>query len=314
MARVPTAFISYSWDSDAHKEWVKALAARLRGDGVDVTLDQWHLVPGDQMPAFMERSVRESDYVLIVCTPRYKDRSDNRTGGVGYEGDIITGAVLTQGNERKFIPLLREGEWKEAAPTWLAGKYHLDFRGTPYAQGSYADDLLTTLLGTRPQAPPVGKRPVTAAPVAAEETRPTAAAAEFEPIKISGVIVDQVGSPRGDGTAGSALYRVPFRLTHRPPPEWATLFVQAWDRPSSFSSMHRPRIASVVGDTVVLNGTTVEEVELYHRETLILAARQANERYQVLLEQRRQEQERQREQLELHRKAVTDSAARIKFE
>ena len=53
-SRVPKAFISYSWDDDAHKEWVKQLATRLRADGVDVTLDRWHAAPGDQIPAFMD--------------------------------------------------------------------------------------------------------------------------------------------------------------------------------------------------------------------------------------------------------------------
>src|SRR5271165_3498164 len=38
--RVPKTFISYSWDDDAHREWVKQLATRLRDDGVDVTLDR----------------------------------------------------------------------------------------------------------------------------------------------------------------------------------------------------------------------------------------------------------------------------------
>jgi TIR domain len=42
----PKTFISYSWDDDAHKEWVKQLATRLRADGVDVTLDRWHAAPG----------------------------------------------------------------------------------------------------------------------------------------------------------------------------------------------------------------------------------------------------------------------------
>src|SRR2546422_9170 len=106
---MPGAFISYSWDGEDHTSWVRGLASRLREDGVETTLDQWHVVPGDQLPAFMERAVRESDYVLIVCTPRYKDRSDTRTGGVGYEGDIMTAEALTVRNERKFIPILRQG-------------------------------------------------------------------------------------------------------------------------------------------------------------------------------------------------------------
>ena len=36
-------------------------------------------MPGDQLPGFMERAVRENDYVLIVCTPTYADRSNRRS-------------------------------------------------------------------------------------------------------------------------------------------------------------------------------------------------------------------------------------------
>ena len=41
------AFITYSWDDDAAKDWVKQLASKLRGHGVDVTPDRWHAAPGD---------------------------------------------------------------------------------------------------------------------------------------------------------------------------------------------------------------------------------------------------------------------------
>ena len=34
--------------------------------------------------------------------------------------------------------------------------------------------------------------------------------------------------------------------------------------------MHRPGIASVEGDEILLNGTTIEEVRDYHRKTLNL--------------------------------------------
>ncbi len=77
--RHPTAFISYSWDNDPHLAWVRDLASRLRSDGVDVTLDQWHAVPGDQLPKFMETAIRDNDYVLIVCTPNCRPRYPNRS-------------------------------------------------------------------------------------------------------------------------------------------------------------------------------------------------------------------------------------------
>lgn len=314
--KASTAFISYSWDSDQHREWVLALAVRLRSDGVETVLDQWHLVPGDQLPAFMEKAVRQSDFVLIVCTPRYKDRSERRVGGVGYEGDIITGEVLTARNQRKFIPILRGEDWARSAPTSLVGKYHIDLRGDPYEESHY-QDLLTTLLGTRPEAPPIRNHPVrpiqNSATARGANTHTSSAEEVFEPIRIVGVVVDEVSAPRDDGTRGSALYAVPFRFSRRPPSEWADLFVQAWDRPSRFTTMHRPGIASVYGDKVVVNGTTIDEVEKYHRKTLILAADQANKGYTQLQARRKAQEVREQARVEAHKKHVEDAAKKLKF-
>ncbi len=150
----PKAFLSYSHDSPAHRAWVLNLASRLRGDGVETILDQWELKLGDQIPAFMEKAVRDSDSVLIVCTPRYKERSDGRVGGVGYEGDIMTAQVFNERNSRKFKPILRFGEWSTASPSWLAGALHVDLRGDPYPDRQY-QYLLDTLLDRLPTAPPV---------------------------------------------------------------------------------------------------------------------------------------------------------------
>src|SRR3712207_6273724 len=97
----PRAFISYAWESTEHQAWVRDFATRLRADGINVTLDQWTLAPGDQLTHFMEQSVRENDYVLIICTPRYAERSNQRAGGVGYEGDIMTAELLNHQNQRK---------------------------------------------------------------------------------------------------------------------------------------------------------------------------------------------------------------------
>ena len=44
-ATISKVFISYSWDSDAHKEWVRQLGERLVTNGVEVILDQWKLLP-----------------------------------------------------------------------------------------------------------------------------------------------------------------------------------------------------------------------------------------------------------------------------
>ncbi len=110
----PNVFISYAWDSEEFNGWVKKLATDLRNKGIDIHLDQWKLVPGDRMALFMEKSVKENNYVLIICTPKYKYKSENRIGGVGYEGDIMTAEVLQNANSRKFIPILQTGDMNTA--------------------------------------------------------------------------------------------------------------------------------------------------------------------------------------------------------
>lgn len=136
---------------------MRRLSERLRGDGVDVVLDTWATVAGDQLPSFMECAVRESDFVLVVCTPEYKRRSDARIGGVGYEGNIITAELLASANERKFIPILRSGEWRYSAPSWCLGKLYVDLSGPIYNEYQYKM-LVETLHGRAggANAPPLG--------------------------------------------------------------------------------------------------------------------------------------------------------------
>ena len=115
----PRAFVSYSWDDESHKEWVRVLATQLRGDGVATVLDQWHAIPGDQLSAFMERGIRENHYVLIVCSSQLSVQVRWEAGRRGYEGDIImTADVLTVGKSSEFISVLARGTWEEAAPSW----------------------------------------------------------------------------------------------------------------------------------------------------------------------------------------------------
>jgi hypothetical protein len=266
----------------------------------------------------MERSIRGSRYVLVVCTPGYKRRSDERRGGVGYEGDIITGEVFSKGNHRKFIPILRSGDHTEAIPSWMQGKYFIDLRGEPYSEYQYSD-LLSTLHDARTKPPPLGARPQQfgAAPALAEAPLPTGSpvmTAGFEPLRITGIVADEVSTPPMDGTRGSALYEVPFRLSRRPTAGWAELFIEAWNHPQRFTSMHRPGTAEVVGDKVWLRRTTLDEVEKYHRETLVQALEVANREYAERLERERAHEDAERRREDAHRQSVKDAARRIRFD
>jgi hypothetical protein len=102
----------------------------------------------------MERSVRDSGTVLVVCTDGYKRRLDNRTGGAGCEGQIISAEILAEASS-KFIPVLSQGDWTTAVPIALAGVNGVDLRqdwGAPYR------DLVRRPRGIRP-LPTIGAAP-----------------------------------------------------------------------------------------------------------------------------------------------------------
>ncbi len=311
-ANIPTAFISYSWDNDSHKQWVHDFASRLRSDGIDVTLDQWHAVPGDQLPQFMETAVRENDYVIIICTPKYRERSDSRTGGVGYEGDIITAEISTMRNHRKFIPVLRAPDWNSSAPSWLKGKYYISLNTTPYSEQQYSD-LLTTIHHTRPTAPPVGTPPRPTSRVPSPHTH-ALPHDPGTPIKITGILVDEVSTPKMDGTRGSALYAVPFQLSRRPSHEWAEAFVHTWNHPPSFTIMHRPGIARVSGDRIILDGTTIEEVQDVHRDTLVLVIKTVNEIIAEYEAKQKRKAEAEAARLAEHESKVRELGRKMKYD
>ena len=155
----PRVFISYSWDDETHCDWVESLAALLRDKGVDVTLDRWHLHSGMDKTLFMEQSVSKSDFVLVVCTPGYAEKANERIGGVGYEAMMLTSVLASRVLTERFIPVLRSGEWHTATPLWMGTKIGADLRGDPPSAAAF-EELLLDLHGARPTAPALGARPV----------------------------------------------------------------------------------------------------------------------------------------------------------
>lgn len=138
--------------------------------------------------------------------------------------------------------------------------------------------------------------------------------ATFDPIRITGIISQNVSTPRKDGTPGSALYNIPFQLSQAPPFEWAEHFPHAWDHPSSWSSRHRPGICRISGDVVWLEGTTIEEVEQVHKATLKLALDETNQWYTQLLERKDAEAKRLNAERIAHAQHVSELANKMKFD
>lgn len=299
------AFISYSWEDEEHKEWVRSFADSLLENGIEAILDQYDVSLGERLPYFMKQSVSNADYVLIICTPTYKEKAEGRKGGVGYEGHIITGELFAKGNEKKYIPVIRKGNTSNALPVSLAGKLAVDLKDGPNYETNF-NELVITLKG-------ISKKPPVKEPVRGEKTRLKTLAHNDEPIHILGIETEKVTMPKMDGSLGSALYKIPFKLSKRPSAVWVKLFVQAWNEPLAFSTLHRPGIASVYGDEIILDGTTLEEVKNVHKETLLICVEEANKQEKEYLEAEKKKKEKEDELRNKHLNNVYEMAESITF-
>lgn len=117
-------FISYSWDSDEHKSQVLTLADTLRKTGVDVVLDRYEESPKKGWLLWMQESIDNAKYVLIICTEKYLNRflkkESNSGKGATFEGSIITQDFYDfNGENNKFIPVILKPNDEEFIPKIL---------------------------------------------------------------------------------------------------------------------------------------------------------------------------------------------------
>ena len=120
-------FISYSHDSEEHRQFVRQLSDRLRTNGVECQIDQYvnGFPPGRWQP-WMEEQVELADFVLIVCTPIYLKRfrgKENEGGrGVTFEGVVISQTLYDHYcRNTKFVPVIPESGSLDDVPLTLKG-------------------------------------------------------------------------------------------------------------------------------------------------------------------------------------------------
>jgi hypothetical protein len=159
----PKVFISYSWTTDEHVEWVAALGERLMSDGIVVVLDQWSLKDGQDLNDFMEQMVKDPGIkrVIIISDAKYAVKADDRKGGVGTETQIISQEVYASVEQTKFVPILRErdSEGKAHLPIYLKSRKYIDFSNPDNDAEAYEQLLRNIYERPRRKMPPLGQAP-----------------------------------------------------------------------------------------------------------------------------------------------------------
>ena len=153
-------FISYSHDSQAHRDFVRGVADQLRRGGLECVIDQYiNGFPPEGWLRWMEDQVEVADFVLMVCTEtylrRYRGHETDGGRGVTFEGVVISQTLYdAYYRNTKFVPVLPEGGDFEYVPLPLK-QYSTYMLPTDY------DNLYRYLTG-QPEhiAPPVGDKRV----------------------------------------------------------------------------------------------------------------------------------------------------------
>jgi hypothetical protein len=256
-------FISHaSEDKDAV---ARPLADELKRRGFTVWYDEYVLKLGDSLPAEIDRGLADCRFGVVILSPRFFAKNWPRR-----ELDALA-ARETRGGRKVILPVWHEvgaGDVERHSPT-LAAKLAVS---TSQGIGVVVEKIVEVVDATR-SSPAEPTEREAAGTVANEPAAP----GEAEPIRIVGIVEEAIGRPRNDGTRGSGLYPVSLRLSRTPSRVWADLFVETWNHPPQFTPRHRPGIASVVGDAIVLAGTTLEEIEEVHKETLRHVLARVNE-------------------------------------
>lgn len=119
-------FISYSWDSDEHREEVFALTNHLINEGIDAKIDE--LLKQEETAIdfyqMMHEAITGSDKIIIVLSEGYKTKATDFTNGVGNEYSMIIKEIKSK--PRKYILVSFEGIKAEIAPLQLLGREIID--------------------------------------------------------------------------------------------------------------------------------------------------------------------------------------------
>ncbi len=151
----PIIFISYSHDSDAHRETVLSLSELLRKNGFETRLDQYvNGTPPEMWPRWMLDRLDEASHVLVICTETYYRRFrgheiPGKGKGVDWEGALITQEIYdTRSQTVKFTPVLLPNGDPKFIPEPLRG--HTRYSLTSEANYQALHDFLLGAAGAEP--------------------------------------------------------------------------------------------------------------------------------------------------------------------
>lgn len=160
--KIPKVFLSYARTNSEYADSIMEFAYALREDGIDASVDDWDLKPGDDIYYFMESKIKsEADFVLLMINDEFTERANKRKAGVGAETQIIAKELYENVEQGRIIPILwrHDGDEDIKLPTIVESRYYIDLSSDEKFGENY--ELLLRTLFNKPKNPKnkIGKMP-----------------------------------------------------------------------------------------------------------------------------------------------------------
>jgi len=123
----PRIFVTYSHDSEEHKDRVREFSTFLRSEvGLDVHLDQWYDAERRDWSAWAVEHLTEADFILVIASPEYKRRADGGAPPDVGRGSQFEAAILRDNLTRnlrretaRILPVVLPGRSVDEIPVFL---------------------------------------------------------------------------------------------------------------------------------------------------------------------------------------------------
>ncbi|MBM7774107.1 hypothetical protein JOD54_004311 [Actinokineospora baliensis] len=123
---MPHVFVTYTHDSQNHKDDVRFFSRLLREVGIDVTLDQWAEGVRQDWSSWATQSILTADYVLVIASPQYAAAGDGlgpstTNPGVRSEAAILRNLLHSQRDTwtPKLLPVILPGRQVTELPHFV---------------------------------------------------------------------------------------------------------------------------------------------------------------------------------------------------
>lgn len=261
----PRVFISYAWEDEESNNWIQEFANTLKNKGIDVHFDRNGLNFGDSISGFIDNNLEKADFIIVICTKKYKEKSDARIGGVGYEVNIIANQMMNDKSKQKIIPILREKSPETSIPLFLSGKYYIDFS----SQEKYSENLkkLVDFLkdDKRESVSNTCNRKV-------DILFPGSVYTVYNEITILDHSITKLEVPYLNKPELSNYIKCVFTLSSSPSDVWEVFFHQNWKK----NNFENPSKVLILENEIILNGFLNQNLISFYKDKISQCVAEAN--------------------------------------